>query len=61
MSKKQNFLKDGTVFVKKASIKLMTSSEQGKHLLFEIKIFSLKVVLVLSASAKFEWNWIKDE
>ena len=30
-------LKNWTIFVKRASIKLMTSFEQGKHLLFQIQ------------------------
>ena len=38
----ERWLKNGTVFVKKASIMLMTSSEQEKHLLIEIQLFSQK-------------------
>ena len=50
-----------TVFVKKASIMLMTSSKQGKHPLIQIQLFQSKAVLVLNVSVKFERDQIKDE
>ena len=37
---------------------LMTSSEQGEHLLIQIQLFQSKAVFVLNVSAKFE---MKDE
>ena len=55
--KRQNFerwLKNGTVFVKKASIMLMTSSEKGNVYYFKSNFFSLKQYFVLNVSAKFE-------
>ena len=56
--KKAKLLKDssknGTIFDTKASIKLMTSSKQGKRLLFLIRLFWSKAILVLNVSAKFE-------
>ena len=40
---------------------LMTSSEQGKHLLIQIRHFQSKAVFMLNVSAKFELDQIKDE
>ena len=54
-------MKNGTVFVKKASIMMMTSSEQEKHLLIQIQLFQSKAAFVLNVSAKLEQNQIKDE
>ena len=54
-------LKLGPVFLEKASIMLLTSSEQRKPLLFLIQLFKCKAMLVLDVSAKFESDWIKDE
>ena len=45
----------------KASIKLMTSSEQEKRLLIQIQRFRSNAVFVLNISAKFEQDQIKDE
>ena len=47
-------LKNGTIFAKKASTKFMTSSEQGKRLLFLIQHYCTKAILVLNISVKFE-------
>ena len=47
-------LKNGTIFAKKASTKLIMSSEQGKRLLFLIQLYCSKAILVLNVSAKFE-------
>ena len=38
----ERYLKNGTIFATKASIKLMTSSEQRKRLLFQIQLLDLK-------------------
>ena len=46
---------------KKASNKLMTSSEQTKRLLFLIQLYCSKEILVLNVSAKFEYDCIKDK
>ena len=46
-------LKNGTVFVKKVSVMVMTPSEQEKHLLIQIQLFQSKAELVLNVSAKF--------
>ena len=54
-------LKNGTVFVKKASIILMTPSEQEKHLLIKIQLSQSKTVFVQNVSAKFEQDQVKDE
>ena len=40
---------------------MMTSSEQEKHLLIQIKLFQSKAAFVLNVSAKFEQDQIKDE
>ena len=47
-------LKNGTVFVKKASIISMISLEQKKHLLIQIQLFQSQAVFVLNVFAKFE-------
>ena len=39
---------------KKASIMLMTSSEQEKHLLIQIQLIQSKAVFMLNVFAKFE-------
>ena len=49
------------LFVQKASIMLITSSEQEKHLSIQIKLFQSKAVFLLNVSAKYEEEQIKDE
>ena len=52
----------GLYLSKKASIMLMMSSEQEKHLLIQSNFFSPKQYLtVLNVFAKFEYDQIKDE
>ena len=51
----------GPYLSKKTSIKLIMSSKQGKRLLFYIQLFWSKAMPVLNVSAKFEYDWIKDE
>ena len=53
--------KNRTIFVKKASIKMMTSSEQGNVYYFKFNFLCFKAILVLNLSTKFEYDWIKDE
>ena len=54
-------MKNGTVFVKRASIILMTSLVQMKHLLIKIQLLQSKTVFVQNVSAKFEQDQVKDE
>ena len=44
-------MKNGTVFVKKASI---TSSEQEKDLLIQVELFQSEAIFMLNISAKCE-------
>ena len=39
----------------------MTSSEQEKHLFFQIQLFQLKAIFMLNVSVKFELDHTEDE